>query len=252
MLRAVLVLAIVAAAGAPDVVVGTCISPRCGEEFTSAVERLRRQIQRSCECPRRADSPSRYRNCVKKAVRTEAQVQREDLPKACLSAVRRCEIQSICGDTSKAVVCCVRKPNGFLATSIKATAAACKGLACQFPRHVADLCGADVPKRVGPFVNRGQTVLDRATGLEWEKKQSGAAPGDLHAPNNVYAWARSCAGRTPTGSNVRCQPHAAATAGLPCTDARNPCGRLAASPALRATGPASFPETRRSGTGSPR
>jgi Protein of unknown function (DUF1566) len=127
--------------------------------------------------------------------------------------VRRCEIRSICGDTSKAVVCCLRKPNGFLATSINATAAACKGLACQFPRHVADLCGADVAKRVGPFVDRGQTVLDRATGLEWEKKQSGAAPGGLHAPTNVYAWAGSCAGpNVDRFENVRCQPHAAATA----------------------------------------
>ena len=59
------------------------------------------------------------------------------------------------------------------------------------------------------WCDRGTTVYDTATGLEWEKKTtqigSGVNPADLHDVDNTYAWA----GRCHRGIKL-CQPNQAA------------------------------------------
>jgi len=61
------------------------------------------------------------------------------------------------------------------------------------------------------FVDQGLTVLDTCTHLEWEKKDGadGAEdPANPHDVDNRNAWA----GRCTIGTNVPCQPNAAAAA----------------------------------------
>jgi hypothetical protein len=151
---------------------------------------------------------SRYRSCLKRLVREAGRTKA--LPPPCLAAVRGCETKSVCGTTSSAVVCCVRKRNGAIASSVKGRASRCRGLACQRPRHAAEVCPAGEPLPVGPFTMGALTVTDRRTGLEWERKVPGR-PADLHAEDAVYVWAGTCAGPSSTTSTP-CQPTAAAEA----------------------------------------
>src|SRR5262245_1269288 len=60
------------------------------------------------------------------------------------------------------------------------------------------------------WCDRGATVYDTATGLEWEKKTtqvgSGVNPADLHDVDNAYRWS----GRCHSNYDKRCQPNQAA------------------------------------------
>jgi hypothetical protein len=53
------------------------------------------------------------------------------------------------------------------------------------------------------FVDQGDTVLDQATGLEWEKKRAldgKANPTDPRDADNVYAWTATRGGKAPDGA----------------------------------------------------
>ena len=68
--------------------------------------------------------------------------------------------------------------------------------------------GAACPKDpwvggVQRFVDLGDTVLDQATGLEWEKKRNfdaKADPADPRDADNVYAWTATRRGKAADGS----------------------------------------------------
>ena len=53
------------------------------------------------------------------------------------------------------------------------------------------------------FVDRGETVLDQATGLEWEKKRGldgKPDPADPRDGDNVYSWTAARAGKAADGT----------------------------------------------------
>jgi len=186
----------------PSLAGAVCRSDRCPDPL--ALDDLRARVAARCDCEGASD-PRAWMRCVKQVTKDAA--ARNEVPRGCAKAARRCEAKATCG-RGGAVVCCGTTRKGRVKARIVRDASRCGGAVCTAHPAASDACRPDgtcgPPPRRDPGTNEWDLVPEDRVAEECglDPARLRAADAVIDRPYAVVRYGKLCHEHYPAGTSA--------------------------------------------------